>query len=323
LILYVHVDDMLLTCPSREWQRWFEEEMEKQFELVKQYDEVSYLGMTIKPGKKWVRVDQEGFLRSILKRHGLEGLKKTPSTPATDKLLEREEESEAVDKTKYLSVLMSLMYLARYTRPDVLMPVSYLATKSSKPTEDDLGKAMRVLRYLAGTVSMGLEFRRDVKFHPVIHADASHLLYDSGHGQAGMFITNGSAPVAHRSVKIKMITRSSSESELVCLEDASTYAVWYALLLKDLGVNQVGPLTITQDNMSSMVMAVQGATFRRTKHLMGRESYIRERLLNKEVVLKHVPTNDMVADMLTKPLGKGKLERFSRMLFLKTEGSSH
>jgi hypothetical protein len=321
LILSVHVDDMLLTCPSEECQRWFEEEMEQQFELVKQYDEVSYLGMTIKPGKKWVRVDQEGFLRSILKKHGLEGLKKTPSTPATDKLLERGE-SKAVDKTQYLSLLMSLMYLARYTRPDVLMPVSYLATKSSKPTEDDFGKAMRVLRYLAGTVSVGLEFRRDVKFHPIIHADASHLLYDSGHGQAGMFITNGSAPVAHRSIKIKMITRSSSESELVCLEDASTYAVWYSLLLKEMGVDLGGPITITQDNMSSMVMAVQGATFRRTKHLMGRESYVRERLLNKEVVLQYVPTNDMVADVLTKPMGKGKLERFSKMLFLKTERSS-
>jgi hypothetical protein len=113
-----------------------------------------------------------------------------------------------------------------------------------------------------------------------------------------------------------MITRSSSESELVSLDDASTYAVWYALLLKSMGVRMEGPITITQDNMSTMVMAVQGATFRRTKHLMGKESYVRERLLNREIVLKYVPTEEMVADILTKPLARGQLEKLRKMLYL-------
>jgi hypothetical protein len=101
-----------------------------------------------------------------------------------------------------------------------------------------------------------------------------------------MIITNGTAPVGFRSVKIKMITRSSSESELVALEDASTYGVWYRMLLEDLGVTVESPITITQDNQSAMVMAVQGATFRKTKHLIGKECFVRER----------EPTNEMIAD---------------------------
>jgi len=98
------------------------------------------------------------------------------------------------------------------------------------------------------------------------------------------------------------MTRSSSESELCSLEDASTYAVWYCNLLEDLGLKDVRPITIFQDNKSTIIMAVQGATFRRTKHLIGRQTFIRERIDNGEVKLSYMPTKDMIADILTKAL---------------------
>jgi hypothetical protein len=129
-----------------------------------------------------------------------------------------------------------------------------------------------------------------------------------------MIIENGSAPVATRSVKIRMVTRSSSESELVALEDASTYAVWYTGLLHDLGVVMKNPMVITQDNQSCMIMAVQGPTFKRTKHLMGKESYVKERMLKGEVAIRYVPTAEMVADLLTKPMPRAKLEKFLEKL---------
>jgi hypothetical protein len=112
---------------------------------------------------------------------------------------------------------MTLMYLARVTRPDILMPVSFLATKCNKPIEDELAKLMRVVRYLARTRTEGLVNDSKKKFISGI----------TGYGQHGMNISNGSAPVGCRSAKITMMTRSSSESELYSLEDASTYALWY------------------------------------------------------------------------------------------------
>ena len=95
----------------------------------------------------------------------------------------------------------------------------------------DWRKAMRILHYLAGTRDEGLFYSASEAFIPSISADASHHLYPEGHGQQGFFISNGSAPVRHRSTKINMITRSSSESELCGAEEDATYAVWYRLLL--------------------------------------------------------------------------------------------
>jgi hypothetical protein len=319
IILSIHVDDMLLTCPNKKWRGWFEKRMEAKFTLAKQHDVVSYLGMQIKKDGQTghVTVSQEGFLSSLLQRYGkFDKLARYPSTPATDSLTVCDPESPDADRTAYLSLVMALMYLARFTRPDILFPVSFLATRCSKPTVEDHTKLLRVLKYLAGTPSTGITYRSDVPFKPAIYADASHHLYPEGHGQEGIFICNGSAPVGHRSVKIKMITRSSSESELCALEDASTYAVWYCLLLTDLGVPCAKPITVFQDNKSTIIMAIQGATFKRTKHLMGRQSYVRERLRDGDIALKYLATADMKADLLTKSVSKAALQRLKTAMHI-------
>jgi hypothetical protein len=170
MILSVHVDDMLLTSPNEHLRQWFEESMGKHFTLVHQRDEVSYLGMMIRRDKKTgsILVNQTGFLQNILKKHGCDKLKKFPSTPATDKLVEDDGDSLDTDKHQYLSLAMTLMYLARFTRPDILMPVSYLASKCSRPTASDHIKLIRVVRYLAGTASIELEYKANVVFKPVI-----------------------------------------------------------------------------------------------------------------------------------------------------------
>jgi hypothetical protein len=105
-------------------------------------------------------------------------------------------------KSEYRSLIMSLMYLARFTRPGILMPVSFLATRCSDPTEDDWTKAMRILRYLSSTVNHGMTYSSTIPFNPSIAAHASHHLYDTEHGHHGMVISNGSALVGYRSGKI-------------------------------------------------------------------------------------------------------------------------
>ena len=124
-----------------------------------------------------VVVNQHGYLKSMIKKHGLDELKKWPHTPATDTLTIDDNNSPDVNKTKFLSLVMALMYVARFTRPDVLMPVSYLASKSSKPSEEHMQKLIRVMKYLAGTADYGLVYKSNVPFVPVISADASHHLY--------------------------------------------------------------------------------------------------------------------------------------------------
>ena len=309
---------MSLTFQSVEDRRWFEQTMETKYRLTKQRDELSYLGMTIRrnASSRNILISQEGMIAALLKKFNCEKLQKYPSLPANDELV-TDKASPICDKKKFRSLVMSLLYIARFTRPDILFATSYLATRSENPTQDDASKLFRVLKYLGGTRSTKLVIKRQDKIQPVIYADASHGLHEDGKGHGGIVITLGSAPVYTKSYKLKMITRSSSEAELVVLEEASTFTGWYKNLLSDLGID-VGAIPIYQDNKSTIIMAAQGGNFQRTKHLMMKDLYIKERLECNDARLLYLPTEDMVADLLTKPLGRVTSQRHVSTLSLMT-----
>ena len=136
------------------------------------------------------------------------------------------------------------MFLARFTGPDVLFLVSFSWLPNARIYVWVTGvRQWGSYIILLALVMKGLVYSASEAFVPSISADASHQLYPEGHGQQGFFISNGSAPVRHRSTKIKMITRSSSESELCGAEESATYAVWYRLLLQGMCVIFSGPIS--------------------------------------------------------------------------------
>jgi hypothetical protein len=82
----------------------------------------------------------------------------------------------------------------------------------------------------------------------------------------------------------------------------------------DLDIDIPDPIPVFQDNKSTIIMAIQGGNFKRTKHLICKESYVRERLLAGDMRLLYLPTSQMPADMLTKPMSKVLLHRFMSFL---------
>ena len=93
--------------------------------------------------------------------------------------------------------------------------------------------------------------------------------------------------------------------------------MWYKMLLSDLGVCVTDRIPLYQDNKSTIIMAVQGGSFQRTKHLIGRQSYIKERIEAGDIVLKHKSTKEMEADLLTKPLSRATLLKLKDLLYIK------
>lgn len=316
MIVSAHVDDLLVTSPSRAQQAKFERDLSRRFEIVSQHKDISYLGMSIQYNMEHgtIMVSQPGFVEDILKKNGQHKLTKFAPTPATADLFKIDDMSPPCDRTKYLSLLMSIMYAARFTRPDVLTAATVLATRCANPTESDMIKLLRVLRYLAGTPNYGIIFNTNAELQPVIFADAGHASHPDARGHGGIIITLGSAPVFCRSFKLKHVTRSSSESELIVLEESSTYAVWYKLLLAEIGCAPSGPIPIFQDNKSTILIAQNGGNFKRTKHLLVRESYVSERIQEGDITLKYLATDAIPADMLTKNLPRVKMEQHMHFL---------
>ena len=316
VILSVHVDDMLVSSSSLPLRKWFEDKMAQYFELVSQRDtNISYLGMNIiyDRNKKLIQLSQDGMIKDLLVKYHCEKINKPPNKPCIPSIFNDPSEIEGnknIDRKEFLSMVMSLMYLARFTRHDILLPVTVLATRSQSPRESDMSHLIRIVRYLSGSRYVAPIFDGNVPIKPEIYADASHCIHPSGHGHGGIIITLGSAPIHCQSYKLKLATRSSAESELVVLEEAVTYVSWLKLLLNELGFPLPQPITVYQDNQSTIIIGTEGSgNFKRTKHMISRRSFVSEAISENLIALQYKPTKEMIADFLTKALPAPQLEQ--------------
>ncbi len=67
------------------------------------------------------------------------------------------------------------------------------------------------------------------------------------------------------------------------------------------------------DNISSILLANNLVYHVRTKHIEVHYHFIREKVLAKEIDFIHVSTENQVANIFTKALGKDKLRKFRKM----------
>jgi hypothetical protein len=134
-----------------------------------------------------------------------------------------------------------------------------------------------------------------------------------GKSHTGNFITLGRGPVFIRSTKQKIVTKSSTEAELVALSDEAGSVMSVANFVKLQGYV---PMTrFCQDNMGTIAMIKNGQSKSlRTKHIKVRYFWLQEQLNEVDFKIDYVPTAMMIADILTKPMQGALFKRFVGLL---------
>ena len=109
----------------------------------------------------------------------------------------------------------------------------------------------------------------------------------------------------------KINTRSSTEGELVGVNDALPQIVWTRNFLEAQGY-KMGASDVYQDNQSAMLLEKNGkaSSSRRTRHINIRYFFVTDRVAKGEVVIKYCPTKEMLADFFTKPLQGTPFRKF-------------
>lgn len=93
-------------------------------------------------------------------------------------------------------------------------------------------------------------------------------------------------------------------------------AKWLRALLFENGFDIKEPTIIYEDNQSCIKTAESSGEHKRMKHINVKYNFIREAIGNKEIKLKYLQSNEQIADIMTKGLGKILFEKHRRNLGL-------
>jgi hypothetical protein len=239
---------------------------------------------------------------------------KTSRTPHTDNLFKVRPENEATflseeQAQQFHQTVAQLLFLSCRARRDIQTAVSFLTTRVKKPDVDDWGKVKRVLQYLKWTRSMPLNLTIDNLQSTKWLVDSSHGVHEDGKGQTGAGMVLGKGAIISFSRKQKSNTRSSTESELVGVDDAMPSILWSLYFLQEQGYGTTHA-TIYQDNKSAILLETNGkfSSSKRTKHIKMKFFFVKDKVDDGEVKIEHLPDEKMWIDMLTKPSQGSRFE---------------
>jgi histone deacetylase 1/2 len=246
----VYVDDLFITAQDRNMIEALEDILKKSFKELTVHDGLvhSYLGMTWDfTVPQQVKITMEHFISSLLEEVQVSGIVKTP---ATDNLFITRETRllDETDTIEFHFQVAKLLYLSKRTRPDILLAVSFLTTRVQKPDIDDYHKHSRVLKYINGSKDLGVILRAEspLKLHAYI--DASYGVHQDGKGYSALALTLGQGSILAKSSKQKLVTKSSTEAELVAESDFASEAIYSTEFLLAHG-EDISPAIIHQDYM--------------------------------------------------------------------------
>ena len=241
------------------------------------------------------------------------------TTPAASHLFQTNENATKLsdeDTETYHHLTAKLLYLAKRSRPDTLTAVSFLCTRVQSPDVDDWKKLNRCINYLEGTRDLHLTL--GMEGQPCINwwVDASFAVHPDMRSHTGATASLGRGSIFSKSSKQKINTRSSTEAEVVGVNDAMTMILWMHLFLGEQGI-EITDNVIHQDNMSSILLEKNGkrSSGKQTRHMDIRYFFITDCVKQGLTTIQYCPTEDMHGDFFTKPL-QGALFRTHRAMIL-------
>jgi hypothetical protein len=285
-----------------------------------------YLGMEIKRDRrnKTLRLSQKGYLLKILNDFAMMEVKPCATPMDTSKIhpAGKDWKSSEDERHWYSKAIGSLMYLMLGTRPDIAYAVSCLSRFMSNPTSIHVNALIRVFRYLRGTSDMELVYRGHLEAL-VGYTDADWAGdAETRRSTSGYTFNLGSAPISWSSKRQNVVALSSCEAEYMGETQAAKEAIWLRTLLSQLLEQGEKPVAtiIYGDNQSAIKLSKNPEFHSRTKHIDIQHHFVREAHANGHVNIEYVPTEQQVADGLTKPLPKDAFVRFRSALGIERSG---
>jgi len=194
----------------------------------------------------------------------------TSLTPASTSLFDNSNSKllDAHKKEQYHTYAAKCLFLSKRARPDIRLTVAVLPTRVKAPTNQDWLRLERLMKYLNGTrtfhLTVGIDDIKVIKWY----VDASYGVHEDLRSHTGSVMSMGTGALQAGSGKQKLNTRSSTEAELVGVDDVLAKILWTKLFIEEQGY-EIEKNILFQDNKSSILLETNGrkSVGKRSRHI--------------------------------------------------------
>jgi len=199
-----------------------------------------------------------------------------------------------------------LLFLVKYSRPDIANAVRELSKANDGATENHMRMLLRVIKYVLMTKNKVLRFRVHNR-RPILRGFSDSDWAgdkDDCRSITGYCVYFMDCLVAWKSRAQKNVTLSSSEAEYVAVSEICSEIKFIKMILKFLKIEVDEPVKIYCDNVGAIFMSHNAKAGARTKHIDIKYHFIREQVENGTVEIIFVRSEENDADIFTKNVGK-------------------
>lgn len=322
MYIAVYVDDLLLIGPDINDIEIVKAQLSGRFSMTDLGPIAHYLGMKVTRDRQLrkLRLSQLSYLEEAIRSAGLWNCSPHLTPMGTSRLqpAAADYQADSAFKTRYQSLVGTLMYAMLGTRPDIAFAVSLVSRFASNPDKSHMQAVLRILSYLRGTLDLQLVFQGEIQalrgFTDSSWADD----LETRRSTSGFVFNIGSGAISWSSKRQPTVALSTCEAEYMAQTVAAKEAIWLRQLLQELSPTDESPYAtiIYADNQGAIALAKDPKFHARTKHIALRHHFIREKIAGGDIELEYIQTSRQMADGFTKALPKDAFYAFRDALGL-------
>jgi hypothetical protein len=311
--LLLYVDDIVLTASSPALLRRIISALQQEFSMKDLGNLHYFLGMQVQHRGGGLFLSQKQYMMDILERAGMAECKPCSTPVDTNPKVAAADSSLVADAIDFRSLAGALQYLT-FTRPDIAYAIQQVFLHMHDPREPHLAALERILRYIRGTLHLGLLLRSSPCTDLVVYTDADWAgCPDTRKSTLGYAVFLSDNLVSWSSKRQSTVSRSSAEAEYRVVANGVAEASWLRQLLLELHEPLRHATLVYCDNISAVYMSSNPVQHQRTKHIEIDLHFVWEKVVGDVRVL-HVSTSSQYADIFTKGLPSSIFTEFRSSL---------
>lgn len=273
-----------------------------------------FLGLRIRRDRlsRTLDIDQEEYIEAILENYQMASCKpaRTP-LPAGAVIEAATTEAPAKLRQRFQSLMGSLLYACLGTRPDISYAINRLGKYSANPADDHLDRLLYVLRYLRGTSHYRLRYDGASNAGLIAYSDSDWAEdRDDRHSQTAFVFLMAGGAVSWASRRQQTVSLSSTEAEYKAASDTARQMMWLRTFGDELGDDMGSATPMCVDNHGAIHLALNPAVDRRCKHVETHYHFVREYAETPNMDIYAIPSEENLADPLTKNASLHVMEYF-------------